>query len=139
GIGGGTQSPRHQRGTTYRCKVQGGPQHSIIERSLPTGLGGRQRATGALRNVQRLARSNRTTGSDSLSGIEVPALIPNGPETTGLPLKEVAMQITIKGHQIDVTPALRQHAEAKLERLTRHFDHLHELSIVLSIEKLLHK
>ena len=49
------------------------------------------------------------------------------------------MQITIKGHQIDVTPALREHAESKMERLTRHFDHLHELSIVLSIEKLLHK
>ncbi|HET9033348.1 MAG TPA: ribosome-associated translation inhibitor RaiA [Dokdonella sp.] len=49
------------------------------------------------------------------------------------------MQITIKGHQIDVTPALRKHAESKMERLTRHFDHLHELSIVLSIEKLLHK
>jgi len=49
------------------------------------------------------------------------------------------MQITIKGHQINVTPALRQHAESKMERLNRHFDHLHELSIVLSIEKLLHK
>ena len=49
------------------------------------------------------------------------------------------MQITIKGHQIDVTPALRQHAEGKLERLTRHFDHLHELTIVLGVEKLLHK
>ena len=49
------------------------------------------------------------------------------------------MQITIKGHQIDVTPALRQHAEAKMERLTRHFDHLHELSIVLGVEKLLPK
>ncbi len=49
------------------------------------------------------------------------------------------MQVNIQGHQIEVTPALRNHAEAKLERLTRHFDHLHELSIVLSIEKLLHK
>ncbi len=49
------------------------------------------------------------------------------------------MQITVKGHQIDVTPALREHAEAKLERLTKHFDHLHDLSIVLSVEKLLHK
>lgn len=49
------------------------------------------------------------------------------------------MQITIKGHQIEVTPALRQHAESKMERLNRHFDHLHELSIVLGIEKLLHK
>lgn len=49
------------------------------------------------------------------------------------------MQITIKGHQIEVTPAMREHTEGKMERLTRHFDHLHELSIVLGIEKLLHK
>ena len=49
------------------------------------------------------------------------------------------MQITIKGHQIEVTPAMRKHTESKMERLTRHFDHLHELSIVFSIEKLLHK
>ena len=49
------------------------------------------------------------------------------------------MQITIKGHQIDITPALRAHTESKMERLTRHFDHLHELSIVLGVEKLLHK
>ncbi|MEO7935157.1 MAG: ribosome-associated translation inhibitor RaiA [Dokdonella sp.] len=49
------------------------------------------------------------------------------------------MQITIKGHQIEVTSSLREHTESKMERLTRHFDHLHELSIVLGIEKLLHK
>lgn len=86
-----------------------------------------------------LRSENKAGSDDSFSGIEVMPKVPNGPETTGLPLKEVAMQITIKGHQIDVTPALRKHAEAKLERLTRHFDHLHELSIVLGIEKLLHK
>jgi putative sigma-54 modulation protein len=49
------------------------------------------------------------------------------------------MQITIKGRQIEVTSAMRQVTEEKMERLTRHFDHLHELSVVFSIEKLLHK
>ena len=49
------------------------------------------------------------------------------------------MQITIKGHQIEITSSLREHTEAKMERLTRHFDHLHELSVVLAVEKLLHK
>jgi len=48
------------------------------------------------------------------------------------------MQINIQGHQVDVTPALRDYATAKFERITRHFDHLHELNIVLGIEKLLH-
>lgn len=49
------------------------------------------------------------------------------------------MQITIQGHQVDVTPALRDYCTSKFERITRHFDHLHELSIVLGIEKVLHK
>ena len=48
------------------------------------------------------------------------------------------MQITIQGHQVEVTPALRDYATGKFERITRHFDHLHELNIVLGIEKLLH-
>ncbi|MEO5622819.1 MAG: ribosome-associated translation inhibitor RaiA [Dokdonella sp.] len=49
------------------------------------------------------------------------------------------MQITVKGHQVDVTPALHDYAAGKFERITRHFDHLQELSIVLGIEKVLHK
>ena len=49
------------------------------------------------------------------------------------------MQINVKGHQVDVTPALNDYATGKFERVTRHFDHLHELNIVLGVEKLLHK
>ncbi len=49
------------------------------------------------------------------------------------------MQINIQGHQVDVTPALRDYAMSKFDRVTRHFDHLHELSIVLGVEKVLHK
>jgi putative sigma-54 modulation protein len=53
--------------------------------------------------------------------------------------KESVMQITIQGHTVEVTPALRDYCTSKFERITRHFDHLHELSIVLGIEKVLHK
>ena len=49
------------------------------------------------------------------------------------------MQIIIKGHQVEVTAALREYATAKFDRVARHFDHLHDASIVLGIEKLLHK
>jgi len=49
------------------------------------------------------------------------------------------MQIIVKGHQVEVTAALHDYAIAKFERVTRHFDHLHELNICLGIEKLLHK
>ena len=49
------------------------------------------------------------------------------------------MQINVKGHQVEVTPALRDYAAGKFERVTRLFDQLHEITIVLGVEKLLHK
>lgn len=49
------------------------------------------------------------------------------------------MQINISGHQVDVTPALHEYAVGKLQRIVRHFDHLHDVSIILSVEKLIHK
>lgn len=49
------------------------------------------------------------------------------------------MQITVKGHQVEVTPALRDYANAKFEKALRHFDQLHDFTLVLSVEKLLHK
>jgi putative sigma-54 modulation protein len=53
--------------------------------------------------------------------------------------QEHAMQINVKGHQVEVTPALRDYATAKFERVSRVFDHVHDTTVVLGIEKLLHK
>ena len=41
--------------------------------------------------------------------------------------------------RIDVTPALRDYVQSKLERLTRHSDHLHDGHVILSVEKLRQK
>lgn len=49
------------------------------------------------------------------------------------------MQVQLSGHQIDVTPALRDHVQSKLDVLTRHFDHITSLKVVLSVEKLEHR
>lgn len=49
------------------------------------------------------------------------------------------MRIEISGHQIDVTTALREYVESKLERLKRHFDHLLDVHVILSVDKLDHK
>ena len=49
------------------------------------------------------------------------------------------MQINVKGHQVEVTAALRDYAAGKFERVTRVFDQLHDVTVVLGIEKLLHK
>jgi putative sigma-54 modulation protein len=49
------------------------------------------------------------------------------------------MQLTITGHHIDLTPALRQKVESKLSKLERHFDHLTDVHCILTVEKLEHK
>ena len=49
------------------------------------------------------------------------------------------MQIIVTGHQVAVTPALKDYVSGKFDRIVRHFDHLHDVNVVLSVEKLLHK
>jgi putative sigma-54 modulation protein len=49
------------------------------------------------------------------------------------------MRIEISGHQIDVTAALRDYVQSKLERLERHSDYLLDAHVILSVEKLLQK
>lgn len=45
------------------------------------------------------------------------------------------MQIQVSGHQIEITPALRDYVDARRERLARRFDHLTSLNVVLEVEK----
>lgn len=49
------------------------------------------------------------------------------------------MNLTLTGHQLDVTPAIRAYVTGKLERITRHFDHVIDVGVVLSVDKLRHK
>lgn len=46
------------------------------------------------------------------------------------------MRIEITGHQVDVTPALNDYVNNKLERVARHFDHHLDLRVILSVDKL---
>jgi putative sigma-54 modulation protein len=46
------------------------------------------------------------------------------------------MNLTISGHHVDVTPALREFVSTKLERITRHFDQVIDITVILSVEKL---
>ncbi len=46
------------------------------------------------------------------------------------------MQLSISGHHIDVTDALKSYVTGKLEKLERHFDHITNVHVVLSVEKL---
>lgn len=49
------------------------------------------------------------------------------------------MNLQISGHHLEVTPALRDYVTGKLERVTRHFDHVIDVSAILSVEKLKQK
>ena len=49
------------------------------------------------------------------------------------------MNLQLTGHQLEVTPALRDYVESKLARISSHFDHVIDLRVTLSVEKLMQK
>lgn len=49
------------------------------------------------------------------------------------------MRTNISGHHVEVTPAIRTYTETKLNRLERHFDHINQLNVILSVDKLRQK
>ena len=49
------------------------------------------------------------------------------------------MNLSISGHHLSVTPALRDYVTSKLERITRHFDHVIDIQVLLSVDKLQQK
>ncbi len=49
------------------------------------------------------------------------------------------MHPTITGHHIEVTPALRDRVATKMEKLKRHFDHVNDIHVTLSVEKQRHQ
>lgn len=49
------------------------------------------------------------------------------------------MQVNIAGHHVDLTEALRDYVNSKLERLERHFDQVSNIDVILTVEKLVHK
>lgn len=46
------------------------------------------------------------------------------------------MQINITGHHVEVTPALRAYVTEKMQKLTRHFDQVNSIQVILNVEKL---
>jgi putative sigma-54 modulation protein len=46
------------------------------------------------------------------------------------------MNLSITGHHLIVTPAIRAYIENKIERVLRHFDHVIDANVILSVEKL---
>ena len=49
------------------------------------------------------------------------------------------MNLNVSGHHLEVTPAIRSYVSSKLERVKRHFDHVIDAHVILSVEKLKQK
>jgi len=49
------------------------------------------------------------------------------------------MNLSIIGHHLDVTPAIREYIQNKMARVLRHFDHVIDTQVMLSVEPLKHR
>jgi putative sigma-54 modulation protein len=49
------------------------------------------------------------------------------------------MNLHITGHHVAVTDSLRAYVVSKLDRVNRHFDHVIDVNVVMSVEKLRQK
>jgi len=49
------------------------------------------------------------------------------------------MNLNVSGHHVEVTPAIRTYVHSKLERIARHFDHVIDAHVILTVDKLRQK
>jgi len=49
------------------------------------------------------------------------------------------MNLTISGHHLEVTPAIREYVQSKLERVKRHFDQVIDIAVILTVDNLTEK
>jgi putative sigma-54 modulation protein len=46
------------------------------------------------------------------------------------------MNLIISGHHLAITPSIRSYIEDKLSRIRRHFDHVIDVSVILTVDHL---
>ena len=46
------------------------------------------------------------------------------------------MNLHVTGHQLPITPAIRDYVAAKLQRITHHFDNVIDVNVIMSVHKL---
>lgn len=49
------------------------------------------------------------------------------------------MNLNLTGHHVEVTPAIREYVMSKFDRITRHFEHVIDVSVIVTVEKLQQK
>ncbi len=45
------------------------------------------------------------------------------------------MNLTLTGNHVEITSAMRDYVTSKINKITRHFDHVIDVSVILSVEK----
>ena len=46
------------------------------------------------------------------------------------------MNLHLTGHHVEITPAIRDYVVGKLERINRHFDHVIDVNVIMTVQKL---
>jgi putative sigma-54 modulation protein len=46
------------------------------------------------------------------------------------------MQLALSGHHVDITDSLREYTTTKFNKITRHFDKVIDVHVILTVEKL---
>ena len=49
------------------------------------------------------------------------------------------MNLSVSGHHLEVTPSLRSYVQSKIGRVKRHFDHVIDAHVILTVDKLRQK
>lgn len=49
------------------------------------------------------------------------------------------MNLHMTGHHLEITPSIRDYVNTKMIRINRHFDHVIDVNMILSVEKLRQK
>ena len=49
------------------------------------------------------------------------------------------MNLNLTGHHVEITPAMRNYVTSKIDKITCHFDHVIDVNVILSAEKLKQK
>jgi putative sigma-54 modulation protein len=49
------------------------------------------------------------------------------------------MNLTISGHHLEITPALHTYVTTKLDRISRHFDQVVDIKVLLSVDNIKEK
>jgi len=49
------------------------------------------------------------------------------------------MNLIVSGHHVEITSSIREYVIGKMQRINRHFDHVIDVNVILTVEKLRQK